>query len=557
MPRQSKFGTPVQFTPKSAMTVLMVDTVAAMNRAQPSTDLAPHESYGPLNLYYRNGYAEIRRGVSQSTQTSNPMGVTVTGGMEVVSSTGTFYPFISGTSRFAYHDGLGWSVLSYTSAFGNSAPPSGGSRDWYDMTQIYNPAVDDNMAVMACASQQTLFCWRAGSTVFSGLTSAPKAKYVTAFDNFLMAFNIKDSTGSNYVQRVQWSDRGNPSNWTGALSGFADLLDAKGQGTRILAQNNRVLLFFESEIWQAQRGAFPDTFRFTPLDRSVGSPYPRSVVDTPMGVMFMGRDQRVYLLPNDGGPAQEVSAKANDSLRLTPGNGVVWAMWDGTSSAYQIFMAQGGTNDQPPNNGFYFVQPDLTIHRMFYAFGQDRTHGFTAYKQGGTLGTTWSQASTAGYTWDSIPGTWDTYNVQSSLQERCAFMGCSTGTMYRATSTATTDDGLPISFNYTFPSLGGHAPETIKTITEVRVDYQSEAPTSQSRLTLTSLGQIASKYTADAVGPTVSGVQGSVTFHTQITDRFPTLYLTGSLPGGQFRFGRIWVTMTEGGRSYMASGSGS
>jgi hypothetical protein len=426
MPRQSKYGAGLQYSPKSAMTVLLIEPAAAMNLAQPATDVGLHETKWSQNWIHRHGKMEVRRGLSQSTQTSNPMGVTVTGGQEVVSSTGTFYPLISGTSRFAYHDGLGWSVLSYVSAAGNSAPPSGSSRDWYDMTQIYLAAVDDNISVMACKSQQTLFCWRAGATVFSGLTTAPKAKYITAFDNFLMAFNVKDSSGSNYVQRVQWSDRGNPSNWTGALSGFEDLLDAKGQGTRILAQENRVLMFFENEIWQGQRATLPAQFRFTPVDRSIGSPFGRTVVDTPFGTMFLGRDMMLYLLPKEGGTAEAIGAPIQLFLQQY-GNVEMWAMWDGLTKTYQLYV---GGDANLPVQAFYVVMPELSFNYQVWVGAnpnvtglQELSAGFTAYKQGGMAGTTWAAASSAGRSarpsgTRSRRGRYSTSRVSSGARER-------------------------------------------------------------------------------------------------------------------------------------------
>src|SRR5207247_3619549 len=109
--------------------------------------------------------------------------------------------------------------------------------------------------------------------------------FVAAYDNYLLAFNIRDpgSAQSDFVQRVQWNDRGSASSWTGGLAGYEDLLAMRGQGTRIVTQDNRVILFSDAEIWQGYPSNFPFVFRFEPLDRSIGCPYSWTISDTPQG----------------------------------------------------------------------------------------------------------------------------------------------------------------------------------------------------------------------------------------------------------------------------------
>ncbi|MEG7697722.1 hypothetical protein U2181_15260, partial [Listeria monocytogenes] len=82
-----------------------------------------------------------------------------------------------------------------------------------------------------------------------------------------------------------------------SLAGFEDLLDAKGAGTRLIVSDNLVYIFFEDEIWQGTRATGTSSFAFSALDRSIGSPYPCTIVQTPLGIFFLGRDLNVYILP--------------------------------------------------------------------------------------------------------------------------------------------------------------------------------------------------------------------------------------------------------------------
>lgn len=236
MIRRTRFGTPLGIPPRSAQSTLIVEPTLGFALNQPETDLRPGQTPECSNFLMREGALQLRPTLSTYTANENPVGP-VTGGATIVSSTGSFYPLVSGATQLAYYSTGSWSSpLSYVSAGGMDTPPSGDSMDFTDITQIYDPNVDDMVGLVAYQSYQTLYAWQSGQTVFSSVTSAPRARYITTFDNFVLALNVRDvgSVESRYVQRVQWSDRGNPMQWDAAaansLAGFEDLLDAKGQG---------------------------------------------------------------------------------------------------------------------------------------------------------------------------------------------------------------------------------------------------------------------------------------------------------------------------------------
>ena len=287
------FGSPARVQP-SLTSVLIVEPTLGLDVSQPGVDAPLGSTPDSDNVIFREGGLELRPMLAVRGTNQQPMVARVLGGTEVIDVTGTRYPLISGTTRLAWYSVGSWSQLSYVSAGGMNDPPAGGATDYWDLAQIYFNLRDENLAVGGNASYQTLYCWQPNTTVFSSLTGAPRAKYVAAFDNYLLAANIREGS-DNFVQRVQWSDRGSASSWTGGLSGFEDLLSSKGQITRMLAQESRIVVGLDSEIWQGFPVDFPFVFRFAPLDTSVGMPYPWTAANTPRGIIFLGRDYQTYL----------------------------------------------------------------------------------------------------------------------------------------------------------------------------------------------------------------------------------------------------------------------
>ena len=546
--RRSQFGA-IGPRPRSDSTVLMVEPTLGFRSDQPASDLQPGETPYAQNFLMWDGGLEPRPCLSQQTTNPNPMGVPLTGGLEVISSVGSRYPLISGTTRFAYHDGTTWSVLSYVSSFGYTATPSGSTMDYYDACQIYYPPADDMLAVLACQSYQTLFCWRSGSTLFSSLTGAPRARYVAPFDNFVVAFNVRDaaSAQSKYVQRVQWSDRGAPSNWTGGLSGFEDLLDAKGQGTRIFGQEQRMVLFFEDEIWQAYRGTYPNIMQFAALDRTVGTPFSWTAVDTPVGIIFLGRDYMLYVLPKDGGTAQPIGGKIQQELRNTIDSpAYAWATYDPRTSCYQLYYPVVGSGSIPAKAMYYNIRSGSFAPQAFdqSAGPHYLTRGFPAFHQTGTAGLTWDNLTTLGYTWNTIPGAWNDYNVISTLRNRVIFTGSSAGTMYRLDSNATNDDGITVEAVWRSGGLGVDDPSKVKTLTEVRLDYNADVQSSATVWGSSDQGQTFDAGQIVTLLPSSTMSEERADVYSQA--RYPMFEVRSS--DHDFRLYRFWAKFRSGGR---------
>ena len=545
--RTTRYGTPLPRA-RSEATVLIVEPTLGYRSDQPASDLALGASPAMENFVPRDGGLEPRPALSQHTATSNPMGVLVTGGKEVQSSLGTRYNLISGTTRFAWYSASSYSPLSYVSSGGYTAVPSIGTTERVDITQIYEATNDEMLAVMsATSSYQTLFTWEVGATTFSSLTQAPRARWVAAFDNFLVAANVRaPSTESKFIQRVQWSDRGNPFNWTTGISGFQDLLDAQGGVTRVMAQESRVVLFFENEIWVQFRDAFPNTFRFQVLDRSVGTPYGMTCTETPKGICFLARDFMVYLLPKEGGPAVKIGQAVFRKIKDTVDEpGYAWGVYDPTTATYQLYYPTGAGTGLPQRAMWLNMETGAWAPQRFDQLDGARnlTIGWNGLLATGAAGQTWSDVSGV-YTWANVPGTWGSYGPTNVYGQQVVYTGSSNGTVWYLNSNGTNDDGTGVTCKWRSSALGADDPAHTKLVNGFRLDYDADTASTVSVAvsrdqgetfdSAFTLGLAQAENQSTAQGYPYTGARYPV-FEVQSNDRF-------------FRLLRFWLAIRSGGR---------
>jgi len=544
--RSSRYGTGLP-TISSRVTVLLVEPSLGYNASQPETDLQLGQTPETVNFLMRDGALEPRSRLSTVPANPNPLGNAVTGGYEVVSAVGSVYPLVSGTTRLAYYSQGSWSALSYVSAGGISTPPSGATTDYFDITQSYHAESDEMLAILANQSYQTLFCWSAGTTIFSTITNAPRARYVTTSDNFVLALNSRDSGSaqSKYVQRLSWSDRGGPLTWVPAVSnlaGFEDLLGAKGEGTRLVDMDNRVIIFFEGEIWQSVRNVHPNTWQSTPIDRTIGTSYSWTITKTPLGIIFLGADFMLYLLPKDGGTAQVIGKPVQKTLRDTMDvPTLAHAVYDEGLNSYRLYYAvRGGTGVPTRELVYNLTEGSISLHDygMF-----SLTRAFPAYLQSATAGITWQALVTAGFTWGTLPYTWGQMYSSSTRVNKTMFVGSSSGTVYHLSSTWSKDESTSVEARWRTGALGSETPDLTKFVNVVRVDC---AATQQSNATIrVSRDQGITFDPGQAVTIPATSQETQATAFVSTPARYPMVELTTEDPGG--RYYRLWVQMRMGG----------
>ena len=579
--RVTRFGQPLPRV-SSALTSILLDPVGLLANQAPMslppggspdqrlTIAGQGQTVYAQNFIVRDGGLTPRAAAVPHNTNPNPLGTLVTGGAEIVSSVESRFNLISGTTRFAWYSNGSYSPLSYVSSAGRSTPPSMTTADRTDICQIYEPTNDENLAIMsATSSYQTLMCWKSGTTIMSTLTQAPQARWVTAFDNFLIAGNIRDtSASSKYIQRVQWSDRGNPFSWTPggtSLAGNEDLLDAKGSIRRVMTQESRIVIFFDNEIRVGVRGTFPRVFDFHVLDGNVGTPYGRTCVDTPRGIMFLAKDWMIYLLPKEGGPAVPIGQRAqrhirDAQIRTTPEYS--WAMYDPDTTAYQLFYtnwsSQDGSStiDVPQDAVFLNIYDgSFTAHswRAPNASGtivaNSTTCGWVGTQAAVVTGPTWSSVSGT-YEWDTYPGSWAAAGNLASTGTRRTFMGSSAGTVFYNDPDSAADLGLSIHATWHSPMLFGDAPDRLKCVNEFRVDYRNAGASKNVFVQFsappgTNSGFYQSRETvALASTPLPAGTAVAFPYSTS---QYPMFVL--STTARDFQLYRFWVQARVGGRA--------
>lgn len=479
------YGVPIQFPVRSLSSIVIVEPTLGLDTAQPSVDAPLGSTPSADNYIMREGALEPRPMLTLKNTNPQPLSVPVLGGWEVADVSNNRYPLISGTSTIAWYSSASWSQLSYVAAGGINSPPAGSTTSFWDATQVYYDKRDENIAVLANGSYQSLYCWESNTTVFSTLTGAPPAKYVAAMDNYLIAFNILDpgSGSSAFVQRVQWSDRGSASSWTGGLSGYEDLLDMRGQGTRVLPQENRLVLFSDAEIWQGTTSDFPFVFRFQPLDRSIGCPYSFTASQTPLGIVFLARNLQTYLLPKAGGPAVPIGQRIHREIR----NSIdaperAWSVYDPNTDQWQLYYAIRGGTGRPQRAIYLNLQDGSWAPQSFdrVSGGLSLTRGFAVTGVAtSSSATTWGGLQAAGVRWADLSMSWAALGGITNTQDaRSIYVGSSAGTMYEFNSTATSDNGLGVESRWRSGGLEGLSPDGQKTVTEFRVDYQGDSASS-------------------------------------------------------------------------------
>lgn len=539
--RTSLYGTPPPKPPQSDTTVLLVEPSAGYNSSQPMTDLQPGQTPYSRNLLYREGGMELRPTLSQYTSTPKTVDY-VTGGMALISSVGTTYPVISGTTRFSQFTG-GWSLLSYVSSAGRSTPPSGTTKDYYDFVQTYAANVDEMVAIAACQSYQTLFAYVAGATTFSSITSSPRARYLAAVDNFVVAANVRDvgSGQSKYIQRVQWSDRGDPLAWVSSndnLAGFEDLLAARGGITRLMTQGEQLVIFFDDEIWQGTRMTGATSFSFTPLDKTIGCPFTWTVCQTPLGIMFLGRDLMIYLLPKGGGVATPVGYPVRRHLQDRLDNApVAWSTYDQATNTFRLYYAAlGGTG--LPTEAIW-----LNLGENAWApqnYGMNLTRGFPSLDQQIASGVSWTGMPV---TWTSVSSTWEQLAGSAGGVRATSAVGTSDGTMYYDSSN-TMDDQLPVTGTWRSQGLGADTPNHVKNLRTVRVDYNSKGMSNLTIRASRDQGTTFDPAVAVQMTPTASELGATAFVYT--TALYPAIQVQTSDAG--VRIFRFWLELRQGGR---------
>jgi hypothetical protein len=416
------------------------------------------------------------------------------------------------------------SRASFVSSFGLGVAGLPSQAQW-QYAPAYDGNLDQNMLIAAGGSYNTLLCLYqtsgsiTGRPLYSYLTSAPEAKAVAAYDNYLVAFNVNQG-GNELTTRVQWCVRGNPSNWTSEGSGFEDLLAMRGEGRAVYGLNDRLILFSDAEIWYGLSAAYPAQFTFYPLDRGVGCAVPRTIQNVPEGLIFLGTDNALRILPHGGGPSMVVVPQVGKDLRnrkfaisgsVSPD---CWGLYDPRTKVYHFFNATAtnvclAVNMGTGEVGYMHYTSALNCGTALGFVGDLAYAGTEGLLLADNLGATYSTKSTIARDFQPLDGS-------------------------QSTVTSTFRSG----------PLANDLPGNWKQLTTVSVDYRS---TSRSTLTLKissdgntyeTTGVPMSLVSAPVVGRAMADVYNG--------GMYPTIELTSTSTG--YELHRLDVGLNLGGR---------
>lgn len=368
--RRSDYGLPPQTPPPSATTVRMVPLTQGMTERFPVTNLPPGSSTSLLNFIPYDGMLAPRSrwsSIGTMLRLGTPgvdgyiLGMTevphggsgndliwaVGNGSTTTDNLFTIYPSDGSLSQASFVSAAGmgtkpnWS-LSYNDPVGFTTYAS-----------VFDDVIYDDILIIALpfalGSGQSLLA--AGLTItgngpiYSYLTGAPKAAFVASYDNYVLGWNTIEGSLA-FPRRVRWCDRGDPGNWTpggASTAGFEDLLSMSGDGTGITVLDNRLILFSQKEVWVGLPSTYPSQFQFYPLDTTVGCPSraAKTIAVTELGVVFLGSDLNLRMLPRGGGLSQIINPDIGDFLRNETGiftvSVVPWAIYDGNRRLYYLY----------------------------------------------------------------------------------------------------------------------------------------------------------------------------------------------------------------------------
>ena len=548
----SPFGTPSQLQPRSMTSVTVIDATLGLDVGRSSLNLPEGATPNSENFIMRDGRLEPRSVLSRlgSFNTVFVTDARLTNGIPANTVSNTRYILVAGRESDWYYLAPGEQTFKLV----DLASPTPGTSDYWDFAQIYSDKHEENIVVGAITQRgTTLNYWVVGSTDLSTrtMTGAPGARWVASFTDYLIAANTAED-GATYPQRIRWSDRGSASSWTGGVSGFQDLLSARGGVTRVLPLERRLIVFFEDEIWEGTPVDFPFTFNFMPLDTTVGCPFSGTAAVTPRGIVFMARNFQLYLLPKEGGVAQPIGSPLHRRIRdsiVQPAK--AFGAYDGVNDFYHFYYSSGASANLANRAAFLHFANGAWAPQSFDTTTLVLIGAFTA-PYGGSRQSSWADFTTyqpltrwgdmAGESWNDLIGVGNERQIVLALSSQSVFEY--SPTMQRDAMESGAGGNVRTAFWEGKP-FGSDAPAAQKVITRVDVEYV--APSASSLTVRTSPSQGAAYGTGVALSLMTASHVTQMPAYVQQPARYPMFRVETSLQTG-LELHRFHVTTRIGGR---------
>ena len=327
-----------------------------------------------------DGFITPRSGLSSSSLTISAGGEpqnhgVVLGGWETYNVGGGRFAVASARTNINLltSSTLLWSRYSYVA--GNQSWHAGAvsinTFGYYKAETIYDAVLNANICVFSNNSN-SLKWFNTADILVSALTysdftwpdsinSTHAAADMTSVSDRLVFFNTTSSAGVKTPTRVMWSARGNPRSFLVADgAGAEDLMEMRGVGQACIRFKDFVLFFSEFDIWRGTPTFDDYVFRFDRVIDGIGTPYPRTVVTTPKGVIFLGRDQEVYITdgvnvaplgPMEGAGESRIQAKIRGEM--TDGTRC-WGVYNQKLNRYELYYSIDDSPGDYPSRGLFY-----------------------------------------------------------------------------------------------------------------------------------------------------------------------------------------------------------
>lgn len=333
----------------------------------------------------------------------------------------------------------------------------------------------DSCFVLGAATPPAFFMMPADASMYADTSAfslipftghyslSSRAVYGSAANERLVLYGLDNDN------RVAWSVRGRPRDFSGEGAGFQDL-SAQGIPRGIVSDGDRVVLATTDEIWEGRVREDAFAFDFKRL-AIIGVPLRNTFVSTPFGPVWVGTNQQLYVLR--GSDPVPIAAGVAKHIRERSGNVAsryMHAAYDAARRDFIIFWYDSSAGGSDGINSFFRINIERCLQ------GED---AWTVHRLAGTagLGVTPVYSTNAGFaTFNAIPGDEDgylgvLYNASSaSAGNTFTFSLADSPGAYASTYS---EAGSRVQGYWTTPVIGRQDLEK-ETLAGVWLDYQSE-----------------------------------------------------------------------------------
>lgn len=428
--RRQRFQQPSQPLGRPPVRVSIVEPVLGLNHKQPPTNLRPGETPFSQNWVVGDRFIEPRSGLSSwgtTGVTGTPLGFVVAPRSDrsehayiLSSSTIRTYDINASVPHWAGQASAA-ALSTNTNAYYHTA---NGLRTQSSSTTGPSTIFMTNWSLTpkVMAVGQSLVNKVSDFTEVYSLLSY--ARYVVAFDQRMIFFH--SGTTNAFVdfsysvpdyslynsRRVTWSARGDTFNY--AEGGFEDLVDMRGIGTGAIAEQDRLILLSQYEVWAGRPRRDAYAFDFFNIDKARGCPieYDRTPANTEAGTLWLGEGFQFYRVVDNSVRAvgDKVRALLHEEMRE---HQQCWSLYNAAAHTYALFYSD--TTGQYPTKALFLRTDTVT------PVAQDRDDGVWLLQDFGDY------QFVAGGVYGA-----DTVLIRSN------------GSAYRLLSTQTSDDGVPV-----------------------------------------------------------------------------------------------------------------